>query len=188
MVDHSLLKNGNKVLVDNQPYLIIDTDFVNPGKGQAFTKIKIKNLLNKKTIEKTIKIGEELNEADVTNTTMQYLYQESNNLFFMNLETYDQLELSTSSVDFDPRWLNDGDECNVTLWNNSIIDVELPNFVVCKVITTESVAKGDTVSTTLKDAELDNGISIKVPAFIKQDEQIRINPNTGEYSSRAKNE
>ena len=110
MVDHSLLKSGNKVLVENQPYLIIDTDFVNPGKGQAFTKIKIKNLLNKKIIEKTVKIGEELDEADVLNTSMQFLYQESNNLFFMNLESYEQLELSVSSVDFDPRWLNDGDE------------------------------------------------------------------------------
>ena len=188
MVDHSLLRNGNKVLVDNQPYVIMDTDFVNPGKGQALTKIKIKNLLNKKTIEKTVKIGEELTEADVLNTSMQFLYQETNSLFFMNLDTYEQLEISVSSVDFDPRWLNDGDECNVTIWNEAIIDVELPNFVVCKVVTTESVAKGDTVSTTLKDAELDNGIIVKVPAFIKQDENIKINPTTEEYSSRAKSE
>ena len=129
MVDHSLLKSGNKVLVENQPYLIIDTDFVNPGKGQAFTKIKIKNLLNKKIIEKTVKIGEELDEADVLNTSMQFLYQESNNLFFMNLESYEQLELSVSSVDFDPRWLNDGDECDVTIWNDAIIDVNLPNLL-----------------------------------------------------------
>ena len=185
MVDHSLLKSGNKVLVDKQPYLIIDTDFVNPGKGQAFTKIKIKNLLNKKIVEKTVKIGEELDEADVLNTSMQFLYQESNNLFFMNLESYEQLELAVSSVDFDPRWLNDGDECDVTIWNDAIIDVNLPNFVICKVISTETLAKGDTVSTTLKDAELDNGITIKVPAFIKQDEDIKVNPTTGEYSSRA---
>ena len=185
MVDHSLLKSGNKVLVDKQPYLIIDTDFVNPGKGQAFTKIKIKNLLNKKIVEKTVKIGEELDEADVLNTSMQLLYQESNNLFIMNLESYEQLELAVSSVDFDPRWLNDGDECDVTIWNDAIIDVNLPNFVICKVISTETVAKGDTVSTTLKDAELDNGITIKVPAFIKQDEDIKVNPTTGEYSSRA---
>ena len=128
MVDHSLLKSGNKVLVDKQPYLIIDTDFVNPGKGQAFTKIKIKNLLNKKIIEKTVKIGEELDEADVLNTSMQFLYQESSNLYFMNLESYDQLELSVSSVDFDPRWLNDGDECDVTIWHAPIIDVNLLNL------------------------------------------------------------
>ena len=185
MVDHSLLKNGNKVLVDKQPYLIIDTDFVNPGKGQAFTKIKIKNLLNKKIIEKTVKIGEELDEADVLNTSMQFLYQESSNLYFMHPESYEQLELSISSVDFDPRWLNDGDECDVTIWNDAIIDVNLPNFVICKVISTETVAKGDTVSTTLKDAELDNGITIKVPAFIKQNEDVKVNPTTGEYSSRA---
>ena len=185
MVDHSLLKNGNKVLVDKQPYLIIDTDFVNPGKGQAFTKIKIKNLLNKKIIEKTVKIGEELDEADVLNTSMQFLYQESSNLYFMHPESYEQLELSISSVDFDPRWLNDGDECDVTIWNDAIIDVNLPNFVICKVTSTETVAKGDTVSTTLKDAELDNGITIKVPAFIKQNEDVKVNPTTGEYSSRA---
>ena len=116
---------------------------------------------------------------------MQFLYQESNNLFFMNLESYEQLELSVSSVDFDPRWLNDGDECDVTIWNDAIIDVNLPNFVTCKVVSTENVAKGDTVSTTLKDAELDNGIIIKVPAFIKQDEEVKVNPTTGEYSSRA---
>ena len=152
------------------------------------TKIKIKNLLNKKTIEKTVKIGEELNEADVLNTSMQFLYQESNTLFFMNLESYEQIELNVSSIDFDPRWLNDGDECNVTIWNEAIIDVELPNFVVCKVTSTESVAKGDTVSSTLKDAELDNGITVKVPAFIKQGEDIKLNPSTGEYSSRAKND
>ena len=166
----------------------MDTDFVNPGKGQAFTKIKIKNLLNKKTIEKTVKIGEELNEADVLNTSMQFLYQESNTLFFMNLESYEQIELNVSSIDFDPRWLNDGDECNVTIWNDAIIDVELPNFVVCKVTSTESVAKGDTVSSTLKDAELDNGVTVKVPAFIKQGEDIKLNPSTCEYSSRAKND
>ena len=188
MVDHSLLKSGNKVLIDNQPYVILDTDFVNPGKGQAFTRIKIKNLINKKTLEKTVKIGEELEEADVKNTTMQFLYQESNNLYFMNLETYEQLDLHTDTVDIDPRWLNDGDECDVVIWNGSIIDIVLPSYVISKVISTESVAKGDTVSTTLKDAELDNGILIKVPAFIKEGEDVKVNPNSGEYSSRAKNE
>ena len=116
---------------------------------------------------------------------MQFLYQESSNLYFMHPESYEQLELSISSVDFDPRWLNDGDECDVTIWNDAIIDVNLPNFVICKVTSTETVAKGDTVSTTLKDAELDNGITIKVPAFIKQNEDVKVNPTTGEYSSRA---
>ena len=84
----SSLRNGNKVLIENQPYLILDTDFVNPGKGQAFTRIKIRNLLNNKVLEKTIKIGEALQEADVLNTKMQFLYKENNTYFFMNLETY----------------------------------------------------------------------------------------------------
>ena len=106
----------------------------------------------------------------------------------MNLETYEQLDLHTDTVDIDPRWLNDGDECDVVIWNGSIIDIVLPSYVISKVISTESVAKGDTVSTTLKDAELDNGILIKVPAFIKEGEDVKVNPNSGEYSSRAKNE
>ena len=84
----SLLKNGNKVLIDGQPYLIIDNEFVNPGKGQAFTRIKIKNLLNNKVLEKTIKIGESLEEADVLNTKMQFLYKESESLYFMNCSKY----------------------------------------------------------------------------------------------------
>ena len=94
----SLLKNGNKVLVDNQPYLILDNEFVNPGKGQAFTRIKIKNLLNNKVLEKTVKIGEALQEADILNTKMQFLYQESDSLYFMNLETYEQMSVDKELI------------------------------------------------------------------------------------------
>ena len=103
----SLLKNGNKVLIDNQPYLILENEFVNPGKGQAFTRIKIKNLLNSKVLEKTVKIGETLQEADVLNTKMQFLYKESNSLYFMNLESYEQMSVNEQIIKDKSCWLKD---------------------------------------------------------------------------------
>ena len=120
MADNSaLLKNGNKILIENEPYLVIENDFVNPGKGQAFTRVKIRNLLNKKILEKTIKIGESIQEADVLNTKMQFLYKENETYFFMNLETYEQSEVISDILDENSKWLIDGDECDITIWNNN---------------------------------------------------------------------
>ena len=111
MADNSaLLKNGNKILIENEPYLVIENDFVNPGKGQAFTRVKIRNLLNKKILEKTIKIGESIQEADVLNTKMQFLYKDNETYFFMNLETYEQSEVISDILDENSKWLIDGDE------------------------------------------------------------------------------
>lgn len=182
----SLLKNGNKVLIDNQPYLILENEFVNPGKGQAFTRIKIKNLLNGKVLEKTVKIGETLQEADVLNTKMQFLYKESNSLYFMNLESYEQMSVNEQIIKDKSCWLKDGDECDVTIWDDNIIQIELPKFVTFTIESTVDAIKGDTVSSTLKEANLDNGITIMVPIFIKEGEKIKIDTETNEYSSRVK--
>tara|TARA_B100000287_G_C20260871_1_gene633947 strand:+ start:94 stop:660 length:567 start_codon:yes stop_codon:yes gene_type:complete len=182
----SLLKNGSKVLIENQPYLILETDFVNPGKGQAFTRIKIRNLLNNKILEKTIKIGESLAEANVINKSMQFLYKEQSKLIFMDLQSYEQNSVEIDSVEIDIEWLQEGDECEVILWNENIIQIELPKYINQVVISTEDTIKGDTVSSTLKDAKLENGIVVKVPMFIKQGESIKVDTRTGEYSSRAK--
>ena len=183
----SSLRNGNKVLIENQPYLILDTDFVNPGKGQAFTRIKIRNLLNNKVLEKTIKIGEALQEADVLNTKMQFLYKENNTYFFMNLETYEQTDVNKDTLSDNSRWLQDGEECDVTIWNGNIIQVDPPKFVNLTILSTEDTIKGDTVSSTLKDAKLENGEIVKVPIFIKEGERIRVDTSTKEYASRVKN-
>ena len=183
----SSLRNGNKVLIENQPYLILDTDFVNPGKGQAFTRIKIRNLLNNKVLEKTIKIGESLQEADVLNTKMQFLYKENDTYFFMNLDTYEQTDISKDILSDNSRWLQDGEECDVTIWNGNIIQVDPPKFVNLTILSTEDTIKGDTVSSTLKDAKLENGEIVKVPIFIKEGEQIRVDTSTNEYASRVKN-
>ena len=172
--------------MDQEPYLITDNSFVNPGKGQAFTKVKIKNLLNGKVLEKTIKIGESIQEADVLNTKMQYLYKEGDAYFFMNLESFEQTEVSVDTLDDNAKWLIDGDECDVTIWNNNIIQVQPPKFVNLAVKSTIDAIKGDTVSSTLKEAVLDNDQMIMVPIFIKEGEMIRIDTEKNEYSSRVK--
>ncbi|MEC9206001.1 MAG: elongation factor P [Pseudomonadota bacterium] len=182
----SLLKNGNKVLIDNQPYLILETEFVNPGKGQAFTRIKIKNLINNKILEKTIKIGESLIMADVNNLSMQFLYSENKKLFFMDLRSYEQLEVDENIVGEHSKWLQEGAECEITMWNSKIIQVDLPKLIELKIDNTEPATKGDTVSTTMKDAVLENGVTIKVPIFIKENEVVRIDTKSGEYISRVK--
>ena len=187
MADNSsLLRNGNKILIDQEQYLIIDNSFVNPGKGQAFTKVKIKNLLNGKVLERTIKIGESIQEADVLNTKMQYLYKEGDAYFFMNLESFEQTEVSNDTLDDNAKWLIDGDECDVIIWNDNIIQVQPPKFVNLTVKSTIDAIKGDTVSSTLKEAMLDNDQMIMVPIFIKEGEIIRIDTEKNEYSSRVK--
>ncbi len=189
MSDNShILKNGNKILIDNQPFLIIDNEFVNPGKGQAFTRVKIRNLLNKKVLEKTIKIGETVLEADVFSTKMQFLYKESGKYFFMNLESFEQIEVDSAIVSEKSRWFIDGTDCDVIMWNNQIIQVNPPKHVSLKVVSTVDAVKGDTVSSTLKEAELENGESVMVPIFIKEGEVIRVDTENSEYSSREKNE
>ena len=187
MADNSsLLRNGNKVLIDNEPYLILDNSFVNPGKGQAFTKVRIRNLLNSKVLEKTIKIGETIYEADVMNTKMQFLYKESDSFFFMNLTSYEQSEVNESILNSNKKWLIDGDECDVTIWNDNVIQVDPPKFVNLTVKSTIDAIKGDTVSSTLKEAVMENGEMIMVPIFIKEGELIRIDTENREYASRVK--
>lgn len=187
MSDNShILKNGNKIIIDSDPYLILENDFVNPGKGQAFTRVKIKNLLNNKTVEKTIKIGDTVKEANVFNTKMQYLYKESSNYYFMNLESYEQIEVNESVVDNSSKWLIDGDECDVIIWNGEIIQVIPPKFITIKVTSTVDAIKGDTVSSTLKEATVENGQIVMVPIFIKEGENIRIDTEKSEYASREK--
>ena len=180
------MKNGNKILIDQEPYLITDNSFVNPGKGQAFTKVKIKNLINGKILERTIKIGESVQEADVLNTKMQFLYKEGSSFFFMNLESFEQTEVGQDTLDDTSRWLIDGDECDITIWNEKIIQVHPPKFVNLTVKSTIDAIKGDTVSSTLKEAILDNDQIIMVPIFIKEGEMIRVDTENNEYASRVK--
>ncbi len=189
MSDNShILKNGNKILIDQQPFLIIENEFVNPGKGQAFTRVKIRNLLNSKVLEKTIKIGESIQEADVFNTKMQYLYKEADKYYFMNLESFEQIQVDETIVSQNSKWLIDGNDCDVTIWNGEIIQVSASKYITLKIVSTVDAIKGDTVSSTLKEATVENGETIMVPIFIKEGESIRIDTENDTYASREKSD
>ena len=141
---------------------------------------------NNKVLEKTIKIGETVLEADVMNTKMQFLYKENEVYFVMHLSTYEQSEVSKSILSDNTKWLIDGDECDVTIWNDNVIQVDPPKFVNLTVKSTMDAIKGDTVSSTLKEAIMDNDEMIMVPIFIKEGELIRIDTENSEYASRVK--
>ncbi len=179
-------KGGLKVLVDGDPCSIIQNDYVKPGKGQAFNRVKFRNLKTGRVIEKTLKSGEKLPAADVLEIEMSYLYSDDDFLYFMNPETYDQQPATKVASKLAVEWIKEGDLCNVTFFNGAILVVEPPNFVELKVIETEPAIKGDTVSGGSKTAKLETGKTIRVPLFINEEEILKIDTRTGDYVSRVK--
>ena len=164
----------------------MDLGFHKPGKGQAFNKLKLKNLKNGRILEKTVKIGVSLEAADVNIREMQYLYNDGQNWHFMDTETYDQLAISEGTIEEIKNWLTEEANCNVTLWNGQAISVEPPNKIEVKVTKTEPGLRGDTAQGGVKPAEIATGATIKVPLFIDEGELIRVDTRTGEYLSRVK--
>jgi elongation factor P len=179
-------KNGLKVLIDGEPFSIVGSEFHKPGKGQAFNKLKLKNLKNGRVLEKTVKIGASLEAADVNIREMQYLYNDGQNWHFMDVETYDQLAAPIEIIEEMKDWLIEEANCNVTLWNGQVISVEPPNNIEVRVTKTEPGLKGDTAQGGVKPAEIASGAIIKVPLFIDEGELIRVDTRTGEYLSRVK--
>lgn len=179
-------KNGLKVLVDGAPCNIIDCDFVKPGKGQAFTRIKIRNLLTGRVNEKTYKSGESLEAADVMEVEMQYLYQDGEFWHFMNPSSFEQVQAGETALSDAKLWLREQDMATVTLWNGEVIAVIPQNFVVLKITETDPGLKGDTAQGGSKPATLETGAVVRVPLFIQEEELIKIDTRTGEYVSRGK--
>ena len=182
----SNIKNGLKVLIGNDPFEIIDNSFHKPGKGQAFSKIKLKNLGNGKIVEKTLKIGESLDGADVKVSEMQYLYNDEANYFFMNTENFDQVPINKESIGDNYVWLKGEEICSITFFNDAPIGIELPIFVELTVKHTEPGLKGDTTSKATKPAILETGAVIQVPLFINQGDVIKVDTRSKEYSARIK--
>ena len=180
------VRTGLKVLDNGEPNSIIACDFIKPGKGQAFTRVKIRNLLTGRVNEKTLKPGDVFEGADVVETSMQYLYADGDHWFFMNPDTYDQVEADAPALGGAEQWIKEEDICVVTLWNGHPILVKAPNFVVREVVETDPGLKGDTSSGGNKPAKLESGAVVKVPLFIQTGESIRADTRTGEYVSRAK--
>ena len=179
-------KQGLKLLIDGDPYNIIENEFVKPGKGQAFNRVKLRNLKNARVIEKTFKSGESLELADVTELELQYLYNNGSEWVFMNTENFDQITTTSEVIGDASKWLKPQELCQVTLWDKNPISVIPPNFVSLLVSETDPGVKGDTATGGSKPAKLETGAIVKVPLFIEPNELLKIDTRTGEYISRVK--
>lgn len=180
------ITKGLKVEIDGVPYLVTDFQFVKPGKGQAFNRTRLKNLMNGNTLERTFKINESLEEADVNTAKMQYLYKDGEGFHFMNLETFDQIALQKAVVGDADQWLIEQMEIDVLFFNDRAINIDLPYFVELEITYCEPGMKGNTATGTNKQATMSTGATVGVPLFIEQGEWIRIDTRTGQYVERVK--
>jgi len=179
-------KNGLKVMVDDAPCNIVECEFVKPGKGQAFTRIKIKNLKTGRVVERTFKSGEVLESADVNDVDMQYLYHDGEFWHFMVPDTCEQYSANETVLADAALWVKEQDMCTITLWNNEPLQVTPPNFVVLAITETDPGLKGDTSGGGGKPATLETGAVIRVPLFVQTGELVKVDTRNGAYVSRAK--
>ena len=182
----SEFKGGLKFMFDNEPCAIIDNEFVKPGKGQAFNRVKMRKLLSGKVIEKTFKSGETVESADVMDFDLAYLYNDGEFYHFMNNETFEQIAAEEKAIGNMTKWLVEQDMCTITTWNDNPIAVTPPNFVDIEVTDTDPGLKGDTAGTGGKPATLATGAVIRVPLFIQIGETVKVDTRSGEYVSRVK--
>lgn len=187
MVNYSTsdFKPGLKIIIDNDPCEIIEEDFVKPGKGQAFSKVKFRNLLTGRVGEKTCKVGESIESADVEELEMQFLYLDGDSWVFMHPENFEQISINQDLIGTNKDWLSEGDICQVILWNQQPISVVPPVFVNLEITKTDPGVKGDTASGGSKPATVSTGAIIKVPLFISEGEIVTIDTRNGEYQGRA---
>ena len=181
----SQFKNGLKLMLDGNPCSIINNEFFKPGKGKAYYRVKFKDLITGKTLEKTFKSGESLEAADVMELEMQYLYNDGESWYFMDPSSFDQFGLGELSLGSVINYLVEQDNCIVTLWNNNPISVTPPNHVILEVADTDPGLKGDTAGTGGKPATLSTGVVVQVPLFISIGDKVKVDTRTNEYSGRA---
>ena len=179
------LKNGLKVMIEGDPCTMQQVEFVKPGKGQAFTRVKMRNLLTGRVWERTFKSNESLEGADVVDRDMEYLYTDGEMFHFMVPVTFEHYAVEATAVGDNSKWLQDNTTCMITLWNDRAIAVTPPNFVELEVTETDPGLKGDTAQGGSKPATLSTGAVVRVPLFIEQGETLKIDTRTGDYVSRA---
>lgn len=179
-------KPGLKIMVDNAPCTIVEVEFVKPGKGQAFTRVKIRNLKTGRVVERTYKAHESFPSADVVDVEMQYLYNDGEAWHFMVSDTFEQYAASPAAVEEAAKWLKEQDICVVTLFNNEPLLVTPPIFVVLAITETDPGLKGDTSGGGGKPATLETGAVVRVPLFVQSGELVKVDTRKGEYISRAK--
>jgi elongation factor P len=172
-------RSGLRIIIDNDPCVIVENEFVKPGKGQAFNRVRIKNLKTGKTVDKTFKSGESVEAADVLDTEMQYLYADGEFWHFMDPNSFEQFAADAKAVGDAKDWITDGDVCGMTLWNNVPLIVTAPNFVELEIVETDPGGG-------VKPAELSTGAVVRVPLFVDQGEVIKVDTRSREYVSRVK--
>ena len=180
-------RNGLKVLLEGEPCSIVENEFVKQGKGQAFNRVRLKNLKTGRTWDRTFKSGESLEGADIMDVTMEYLYSDGSFWTFMKTDdTYEQLSAGAEAIKDAKNWLKEQDIFDVILYNGEILSVVPQNFVELVIVDTDPGLKGDTAQGGSKPATLTTGAVVRVPLFIEVGEKIKIDTRTGDYVSRAK--
>lgn len=180
------LKKGVVCQIDGKPYRVVDYNQKVMGRGGSIVNVKLKNLIDGSLIPKTFKGQDKIERAEVTNKTVQYLYSDGTDFHFMDPETFEQFQLGADIVDTAASYLKEGDELSLQFFGDRVINVELPKNLYLEVTYAEDVVKGDTTSSVLKDATLETGLVIKVPAFIKVGDIVSVDTTTGEYRERKK--
>jgi elongation factor P len=183
-IDTSRFRNGLKVELDGEPFVMIYFQHVKPGKGGAFVRTKLKNLKTGRVLDRTFRSGEGLEEADVEERKMQFLYMDGDQLVFMDTESYDQIPFSAAQVGDARTYLKENLDVDVIFWRGKPINIELPAFIQAVVTQTDPGMKGDTASGATKPATIETGAVVQVPLFIKEGERIRVDTRTGQYVER----
>jgi len=179
-------RGGLKLILDNDPCSIIENELVKPGKGQAFNRVKLRNLKTGRVLERTFKSGESVEAADVIDVDMEFSYNDGEFWYFMDPNTFEQVAAPDSAMIDSGKWIKAQELCTVTLWNGSPLVVTAPNFVELTVTETDPGLKGDTAQGGTKPATLESGAVVKVPLFIEEGELLKIDTRSGEYVSRVK--
>ena len=180
------MRGGMKILLDGDPYSIIENEFVKPGKGQAFNRVKLRNLKTGRVLERNFKSGDTAEAADVMDQDMNYLYSDGQFWHFMVPDTYEQIAASAEAVEDAKQWLKEEMSCIVTLWNGVPLYIAAPNHVELKIVETDPGVRGDTATGGQKPAKLETGAVVRVPLFINEGEVIRVDTRTSSYISRVK--
>ncbi len=179
-------KGGLKLILDGDPYTIVENEFVKPGKGQAFNRVKLRNLKTGRVVDRTYKSGETVEAADVVEREMQYLYSDGEYYHFMLSDTFEQYSANEATVGDAAKWLQGQETCMITLWDDVPLNVVAPAFVELKITQCDPGVRGDTATGGTKPATLETGAVVKVPLFVEEGEVIRVDTRTAEYVSRVK--
>jgi elongation factor P len=184
MYDTSDIRKGLKVLMDGNPFTVVEFQFVKPGKGAAFTRTKFKNLLTGAVVERNIRSGEKLEPANIEEKSMQFLYKEAEDLVFMDESSFEQVSIRRDMVGENWDLMKDNLQCTVLFFNDRPVDVSLPTFVLLEVTASEPGVRGDTSGNVTKAATVETGAEIQVPLFIRIGDLIKIDTRTHEYCER----